>query len=209
MEQIAQLAATANKVSESDKPSPEEIAAFIDGRLSDEDRSRLERYCASNAAARRELIEATRIVATLPPAMRRNVRWMPFLGVAAAAAIVVFLVRPLERSRVADKTLPAQRGAIEQAQGIVLLSPGAGESIPDAVQREFRWRSVEGATYRLIVSDASGKTLLQQNTSDTVFAMPAAITADHEGTYYWSVDALEPDGSSITSGVSEFTAGKR
>lgn len=134
---------------------------------------------------------------------------MPFLGVAAAAAIVLFLVRPLERNRVTDKTLPAQRGTVEQSQGIILLSPAAGESLTDGSQTEFRWRSLDGATYRLIVSDASGKTLLQQNTSDTVFAMPAAITADHEGTYYWSVDALEPDGSSVTSGVREFAAGKR
>ena len=209
MEQIAQQAATANKLSESDKPSPEEIAAFIDGQLSGEDRARLEAYFASNASARRELIEATRIVATLPPATRRSVTWMPFLGVAAAAAIVLFLVRPLERNRVIDKSLPAQRGAVEQSQGIILLSPAAGESLIDGSQREFRWRSVDGATYRLIVSDASGKTLLQQNTSDTVFAIPPAIIADHERTYYWSVDALEPDGSSVTSGVREFTAGTR
>jgi anti-sigma factor RsiW len=209
MEQTAELATQAPALIESDNPSPEELAAFIDGRLSNEDRARLEAYFSSNASARKELIDASRIVATLPTSERRNTRWIPFAGIAAAAAIVVLLVRPADHARLPGVAASGQRGVGAQSQTIALVSPSVGESVANAGLRGFVWRSLDGATYRLIVSDASGKTLLQQNTADTIVAMPLAIADNTPGTYYWSVDALESDGSSVTSGVRAFTLGKK
>jgi hypothetical protein len=208
MEQTAEPA-TAVTMSENDSPSPDEVAAFIDGRLSKEERARLEAYFASNPSARRELIEASRIVATLPAPERDSRRWIPIAGVAAAAAAAILIVvRPPDSSSSA-RVASAQRGVGEQAQTIPLVSPAADESVSDAGSRAFVWRSVEGAKYRLVVSDASGKTLLQQSTADTLVAIPAAIATNKPGTYYWSVDALEPDGSSVTSGVRAFTVGRK
>jgi hypothetical protein len=209
MEQTAQPATAATKLIQSDNPSPEELAAFIDGRLSTEDRARLEAYFSSNPSARRELIDASRIVATLPASERRRTRWIPLAGIAAAAAIVVLLVRPADHARLPGIATSGQRGVAEQSQTIALVSPAVDESVADAGPRDFVWRSVDGATYRLIVSDASGKTLLQQDIADTVVAMPLAIASNTPGTYYWSVDALESDGSSVTSGARAFTIGKK
>lgn len=209
MEQSAETA-TAVTMSEKDSPSPDEVAAFIDDRLSKEERARLEAYFARNPSARRELIEASRIVATLPAPERDSRRWISIAGVvAAAAAAILIVVRPPDNSSSARAVLSGQRGVAEQAQTIPLVSPEVDESVSDAGARAFVWRSVDGATYRLIVSDASGKTLLQQNTADTLVAIPPAIATSKPGTYYWSVDALEPDGSSVTSGVRAFTVGRK
>lgn len=209
MEHTAQLDTQVPALIESDNPSPEDLAAFIDGRLSNEDRARLEAYFSNNPSARRELIDASRIVATFPAPERRGARWIPFAGVAAAAAIVVLLVRPGAHPHLPGTAGSGQRGMAEQSQTIALVSPAVDETVADPESAGFVWHSVDGATYRLIVSDAAGKTLLQQNTSDTIVAMPLAIARNTPGTYYWSVDALEPDGLSVTSGVRAFTLGNK
>lgn len=207
MEQTETARAPAEALTESNSPSASEVAAFIDGTLADEDRERLETYFADNPSARRELVQASRIVSTLPAERSRNTRWAQVSGLVAAAAIAVVFLRPAGLPREPVHSSSSQRGVIEESQSVTVVAPGAELTMTGA-DRAFVWRSIEGATYRLIVLDAVGRTILRQSTSDTTVSVPSKF-AESAGTYYWSVDAQAPDGSSVTSGVREFTIPSR
>jgi hypothetical protein len=68
---------------------------------------------------------------------------------------------------------------------------------------------VDGATYRVIVSDVAGNTVLQKNTTDTVLAIPESLLKNEGATYYFAVYALLPDGSSLGSDAHEFVVSPR
>lgn len=195
-------------LTEDNSPSASEVAAFIDGTLADGDRERVETYFADNPSSRRELIQASKIVSTLPAERGRDTRWAQISGLVAAAAVAVILLRPGGLPPKPVSSPSGQRGVLEETQSVTVVAPGA-ELTAGGARRAFVWRSIEGATYRLVVSDAAGKTILRQNTSDTTVSVPASFDVLGAGTYYWTVDASAPDGSSITSGVREFTIGPR
>lgn len=207
MERTKTARALADALTEINSPSATEVAAFIDGTNAGEDRERLEAYFADHPSARRELVQASRIVSTLPAERSRNTRWAQVSGLIAAAAVAVVLLRPGDPPPKPVESSPSQRGVTDESQPITVVAPGAELTMTGA-DRAFVWRSIEGATYRLIVLDADGKTILLQSTSDTTVSVPSKF-ADSGGTYYWSVDAQAPDGSSVTSGVREFTITSR
>lgn len=207
MEKTETALALADALTEINSPSATEVAAFIDGTLAGEDRERLEAYFADHPLARRELVHASRIVSTLPAVRSRNTRWAQVSGLIAAAAVAVVLLRPGALPPEPVQSSSRQRGVIEESQSVTVVAPGA-ELTMAVADRAFVWRSIDGATYRLIVLDGDGRTILRQSTSDTTVSVPSKL-AESAGTYYWSVDAQAPDGSSVTSGVREFTITSR
>lgn len=207
MDQTKTARAPADALTEINSPSANEVAAFIDGTLAGEDRERLETYFADHPSARRELVQASRIVSTLPSERSRNTRWAQVSGLVAAAAIAVILLRPGGLPPEPVQSSSRQRGVFEESQSVTVVAPGA-EMTMTVADRAFVWRSIDGANYRLIVLDADGRTILRQSTSDTTVSVPPNFP-ESAGTYYWSVDAQAPDGSSVTSGVREFTITSR
>lgn len=209
MEQASDASSGAGVVSEGETLSPGDIAAFLDGRLVGEDLARVEARLADNPAARQELVEASRILVSAPqPSGQQRNHWIPLAGLAAVAALAFVAIRPRDDQRHSFPSSAERQGVVEERESISLIVPGNGQQL-GAESRLFAWHAIEGASYRLIVSDAAGRTILRRNTADTVFAFPDALSDNIRGTYYWSVDALAPNGSSVTSGVREFVLGVR
>lgn len=190
------------EVSDDDALTPDEVASFLDGRLSGQELARVEAYLADNPSARHEIIEAARIITTAPKReLKRSRGAYPLVALAAAAAIAIVLIQPRDALR-GGATVPTERrGIADEPVRIELVSPSDGEDVSES-GRPFKWRSVEAATYRLVVSDSSGRTIYQASTSDTSLILPQSLKKP--GTYYWSVDALATDGASATSGAHEF-----
>ena len=206
METLHTIPASSTQLSEPDSVTPEEIAAFLDGSLTVEDRARVEAHLADNPDARRELVDASRIIVTMPSTPIRRARFVPIAAIAAAAVIAIVLLKPGAAAR-SSATVPAERrGVAEQIRAVDMVEPVNGGE-PGSTQ-SFIWRGIEGASYRLVILDAAGRTILQENTTDTVHSIPAIVLRE-AGRYYWNVDAQMPDGSSMTGGHREFVVKER
>lgn len=194
-----------SSVSDSPSLSAADIAAYIDGRLSGADLERVEAFLAANPDARAELVEASRLVATVPqkkPQSRRA--WLVGSTLAAAAALLV--VVPLVNRQ--SQSLPVQterRSTTDETGRLRAITPaeGAPVSMSDA---RFIWNSVPGAQYRFTLTDANGSVVWETSTADTVALLPKDKTLSASNSYYWNVDALAEDGSSVTTGVRELRA---
>jgi len=192
----------ASTVIENDPLTPHEVAAFLEGRLEGDELTRVEAYLADNPSARQELIKASRIIQSAPQReVKRSRRFYPLIGLAAAAAIALVFIQPGDVKQLSVPASTERRGVGDEPEQVVLVSPLDGGQIRDRTL-PLTWHAVDGATYRIFISDASGNSVFKTSTSDTSLVLPETVKAD--GTYYWSVDAISPDGSSSTSGYHEF-----
>ena len=186
-----------------DPLTPDEVSAFLDGKLDGAELARVENHLAENPGARQEVIKASRILASAPKhEVRRWPRSYALIGLAAAAAIAVVIIRPTDnptRAGVAVST--ERRGLGDESDKIELLSPSNAEQITPG-REHLVWESINGSTYRVVISDASGNKVFEATTRDTSLALPESIRAS--GTYYWKVDGQAADGTSVPSDVKEF-----
>jgi hypothetical protein len=208
MEQLVE-GRRAAAVTDQQSLTPGEIAAFLDGRLAGAELSRVQALLAADPAARQELIKASRIVASAPLSRQPKRSWIPaFATLAAAAAIAIVLIPGREAGRDAAPLSTERRAPADESPKIQIVVPVEGSALRDD-DHPFTWHGVTGATYRVVISDVSGNTVLQKNTTDTVLAVPPALLKNDGATYYLEVDALLPDGSSIGSGAQEFVVSNR
>ena len=193
-----------NAVSANGPLSPEDLAAYLDGRLNGQELERGESVLAGSPSAREELVDVSRMISTIPepkPVSRR--RWiLPSLA-AAAAAVVLVTVPSLSRKPVESKVESERRAVPDDDIRLRTLAPSDGATLNENLPM-FLWNSLPGATYRLTVTTAEGETVWQTSTGDTAVSLPASTRISRGASYYWSVDALREDGSSATSGVREF-----
>jgi len=182
-----------------------DVAAYLDLKLSADDRSRVEVHLAECAECRRELVEVRRVLGNLP----RFRRWHLLVPAAAAAAALFVILGPPERDR-RPAPVGRERGprGTERAALIAVVEPGVGAAVaPGPVV--FTWRGVgTGATYRLTVTDERGDVVWSANTADTMATLPARIGLERGRRYAWYLDALLPDGRSVTSGVRAFVVAR-
>ena len=183
--------------------SPEDVAAYLDGRLRGADLERVEATLARNPDSRAELVEASRLISTLPQQRRPSRRQWLWASAAAAAAILVTVTVPsLSRRPAATRIKTERRAAQETAASLRIAAPADGTIItPEDLH--FVWSSITGASYQLTITDAEGSTIWRESTSDTTATLPERVKIVAPGTYYWSVDALGADGASTTTGIHE------
>jgi hypothetical protein len=185
--------------------SAEDIAAYLDGRLAPEDRARVEAVLAANPEARAELVEASRLIETMPDARKHTKRPWVLVSVAAAAAVFLFGIGPsLLRKPTTLPVATERQTTTTDNQEIRVVSPSEGAEVKPS-QSRFTWNSVDGATYQITITDAEGRAVWQSTTSDTTASIPAGIKLREHATYYWNVDALAANGTSTTTGVHSFT----
>ncbi|MBA3557731.1 MAG: tetratricopeptide repeat protein [Gemmatimonadaceae bacterium] len=110
-------------------------------------------------------------------------RWLAGIGVLAAAAAVLLVVRP----RLKDGDSGEHRGpTITAVPAPALLSP-VGDV---AVARTLRWRAVAGADrYRVTLFDDRGRALLEAQTADTITTLPDSVALAPGRSYLWKVEA--------------------
>ncbi|HEX5820053.1 MAG TPA: zf-HC2 domain-containing protein [Gemmatimonadales bacterium] len=178
------------------------VAAYVQGELEAAARDEAESHLATCATCRHELVEVGRLVAK----RERERLGKMALGVAAVASLmlVVGVLRtsvPRAGDRGAVERAPAPGGA----RAVTALSPGIDATLPSGRDVRFTWHAVAGgSTYRLTLLSESGALLWATATGDTTVSLPDDIQLAPSGAYFWYVDALSADGSTLTSGARRF-----
>jgi anti-sigma factor ChrR (cupin superfamily) len=187
-------------------PSAEDMAAYLDGRIGEADRERIEAHAAECAECRREIAEVTAMLTET-----RSARgWRVWAPAAAAAAVVALLVLrpfsvPTESVGAARYRGPASTSARARPADIRTVSPADNAAV-GLDGADFVWRSRgPEASYQLTLTDAEGSVIWNVGTTDTVARLPDTIHLAPASTYYWYVDVLLEDGRHATSGVHSFT----
>lgn len=182
--------------------SSDELAAVVDGRLPAARRAQLSAHLAACRQCRSELAFVTQIVDTAPPRRPVSRPWRAVSLGAAAAAILLFVSLPALRRRSASTA--DVRSAVSSANAISVIVPSAGIS-SDVGSVRFSWRAVAGvSTYRLFITDSVGVPVRTFTTVDTAVALLDSARL-RPGRYFWYVDALRGDGSSIASPQTAFS----
>lgn len=173
---------------------PELLSGYLDDDVSSDERSRVEMHLASCAECRAEFADVRRLL--LPRARS----WVPFL-VPAAAAAAVLLVVALPRDSEAPSATRARPPA-EVPLAVVSPAPGA-EVAPGPVA--FTWRSAgPGANYALTLQEPDGRVAWTSLGADTIAVLPDSLALAPGRTWFWFVDAMLPDGSSLSTGIRRF-----
>lgn len=175
---------------------PHDIAAFVDRTVDDGARARIESHLAQCEQCRAEIVEAARIVATLPRARGLKGRhW----GAIAAAAVVLLVAWPRD---VRDPGLQHREAPVTTTVAPRTIAP---LGVVDAAST-LTWSSVPHADrYRVRVFDADGSVLWDRETSDTTAALPAATVLRAARAYYWKVEARTGFDRSTASELTEFS----
>lgn len=164
------------------------IADFVDGRLTPQTRAPVVAHLLTCARCR-ALVKGTSELATSASGLRPQTRpgwqrWSLPIGLAAAAALVLFL---LPRGR--DGESPTLREpAVTSTIAPVPLMPAPG-STAGRVDR-LLWSSVPGAErYRVRLYDGEGSVLWMAEISDTIAMLPDSVRLQPRVLYFWRVEA--------------------
>ena len=185
-----------------------EVAAYVDQVVSDTERERIETHLATCDACTGEVAF---IVKTLdsPVQTERSGRrrWMLAAGVAAAVLAGSLLIGMPGVRGGQDRVLRESPAAdAEGTAPIQVIAPAEAGDI-DIGRIEFAWRAVEpGTAYNLTVTDEGGDVVWTGSTRDTAVLLTSQVVLQPGATYFWYVDAVLPDGRTLSSGVRSFTA---
>jgi anti-sigma factor ChrR (cupin superfamily) len=169
----------------------ETIAAVVDGAMDAVARTAATRHLASCARCRRAVASVlhgvadttvTHEIAAIDRAGgRRFARFV--LPAAAAAALILFLVRP----HAADDSATDHRGpTVTSAAAPVPLAPVAAV----AEAHVLRWSAVPGADrYRVTLFDSGGRVRYETQLADTAVSLPDSVTFVPGQSYLWNVEA--------------------
>lgn len=183
--------------------SPDDMAGMADGRLLAERRVAVETHLAVCRQCRNELASITSLVDSAAPLVRKRSRWpIAGVGLVAAAAALLFVIPRRQAPRQSDATDLRGSG---MAGSVTVVRPTSASIDQDSVQ--FVWRHDDGSTYRLVVTDSAGAQIFTTSTSDTAVAPAARF--EPGARYFWYVDALRPDGSSVSSPSTSFSIRRR
>lgn len=189
-----------------DHPTAGEMAAFMDGVSTERDRARVEEHLATCPTCREDLRVVSEATQRMPSSTRR--RWVT--GAAAtAAAVALLLLAPtmLDDSREAVRRGGAPADGGDVATTLTVVSPGAGEMV-SADSPRFVWRSAgSDAQYRFHLATAAGEPIATVTTPDTIVTSldDARLVPGTE--YYWWVDALRADRSTVETGLQRIVVG--
>lgn len=181
------------------------IAGYLDGALSEHERSAAETHLADCDSCRADTIAAGRVARSHRSA-RPQRRWLMAPLAAAVATLLVFAPArsPLRDEGASTRLREESARVTERTPAIAALHPTDG-SLHSASPSRFTWASAgPDAIYRLTLSDAAGRTVWATAAGDTVVAMPPGQVLV-PGTYYWYVDVQGADGRSSTTGARSFT----
>lgn len=170
-----------------------EIAGYLDRGLSDAARDRVETHLVQCSECRQNVAASQRLVQRI----RRPRHVVTISALVAVAAAGVLMVRPQIQPR---------EGSLERAHsdvpGLAVYAPTSEITTRTA---RFVWGGASDAvSYRLTVSNGSGATLWTQSGTDTVAILPDSVTLSPGERYVWVADAILSDGSTRSTGLTEF-----
>ena len=186
-------------------PATQELAAYLEHRLDDASRGRVESHLVECDQCRRDVVDGERVLRSAPG--RRTAARRPVALRAGLAAAAALLLTVLPRDEPRDGQ-PVERGPDAPvgtpAPAIVVVEPTDATRLT-APPATFVWRRAPGVSlYKFTLTDEQGRVLWSASTQDTVLKPPASLVAPTSARYYWYVDALRADGSAVSSGVQAF-----
>ena len=180
----------------------EDVAGFLDRRLTTLERVDIEEHLAGCGRCRGEVAAVRRLV-TDKPARRALALPLTFAAAAAIAFLLFSVVRPDPESAAERVRTPAVVPG-DAPERITVLRPADGDTV-QAARAALEWASLGGdPTYRITVTDATGQPVWSRTTTDTSLMVSPAILEPRR-TYFWYVDALRADGRAASTGVRRFT----
>lgn len=185
-------------------PTDESVAAYIDAVLSPPERAQLDAHLGDCEYCRSRLVLASQVLQTAPLS-RRSRRLLPIAATLLAAGIAGVL---LSRSAVERSAAPNSERAAEEVAlpPLHTLQPARGAAV-DLDGLRLVWASLSpDALYQVTLSEADGRVLWTERTSDTVATPPPETLPRLKAgqTYFWRVDALFSNLQSVTSGDQQF-----
>jgi anti-sigma factor RsiW len=177
--------------------SPEAVAGYLDEDLPGEEQRQVELHLASCAECRDELAELRRLQ------LGRRRQWvMVLVAATAAAAVLLAIVLP----RQAETPSDIRAGPTTEPTLAIVSPVPSAEIAPGPIA--FTWRSAGlGASYTLTLQEADGRVAWTSRVADTVAVLPDSVALSPGLTWFWFVDALLPDGRSLSTGVRRLRTG--
>jgi hypothetical protein len=175
-------------------PSFDELAGYVDRTLDPISREVIDAHVRDCARCRRELHD---LQSFAKPSRRR---WLMFAGVAAAAVVLFFLLRPAPPQR--ELHIPQHVLALRSSTHALRGRTSAGGPEPLAPlgavvindRPAFTWAALPNARYRVEVFDTSFRSVAASGELDAPRWTPPA-PLPRGGTYLWQVTAMTPAGS--------------
>ena len=178
---------------------PGDLAAYVDGALSPEDRSRIELHLVDCDACRDELRAVVQLVGGAP---RRRTWYLPIGIAAAAAAITLLIVHPMRHHPAPANREPMVTTTVAP---VVVVPRGTG-----GIPRSLVWTSVPHADrYRLTLFDDTGRAIWDTQATDTSVSLPARIVLLPGGSYFWKVEAQTGWNRWVSSALVRFSIDSR
>ena len=181
--------------------SSQRLAAFLDERLTGEERAEVLTHFAACAECRHELTALRQTLDSVPRTSAR--RWVA-AGAVVAAALAFAVILP--RARGTDGARPASTSEVRGVDGsgpIAITGPKDGDAI--RLPLTLTWRSVgTQSSYLLVVMDSVGTEVLRLTQGDTSVTLPDSLRLVEGARYFWSVEAKLIDGGSAKTGAHSF-----
>ena len=170
--------------------TPEVLAGYLDDALPAEEKRQTELHLASCGECRTELADVRRLQA-------RGFRLSRPVLVSLATAAAILLVVAIPRETPAPSTVRSGSGTNPVLE---IVAPLPSETVASPVT--FIWRSAgSGASYAFSLQREDGTVAWTSSTADTSIAVPDSLELGSGRTWFWYVDALLPDGQSLSTGV--------
>lgn len=184
-------------------PSADEIAAYLEQKLTREELPRVEAHIAECKDCRKEALAVTRILAT-----RTRRRWFFTGGSLAAAIVAAVWLLPEWTSNLNMRELAEEAtvraSSDEGVSRLSVIAPTAG-AVLGPRDRTFRWQSLgTDVLYRITLTDREGVEVWTADTEETEATVPAEVVLVGGLRYFWRVDASLPDGRSATTRTLDF-----
>lgn len=184
----------------------ERLAAFLDGRLTPDERDQSLAHFATCAPCRHEMTAARRLLAVARS--RRRGWYLPAVSLVAAAFAFAVVPRLMSRNESVQPVVrasmpPADRAQPDVSPQVQIVAPRELAVVADSVV--FRWLAVDtDATYRLTVQDSAGAVVWETTVGDTSVTLPRGVRLAGGQSYFWSVDAQLADGRTAKAAVHRF-----
>ena len=184
--------------------SDEQLAAFLDGRLTPQQRMLAVAHLSECPSCRHDMTAARRLL--------RDRRAVPRRWFGPALTLIAAVVAFAAVGRVAPRGFdpgparsPAGVSEPDAAAAVRVVSPNDRAVVSDS-GLTLRWESAgAAATYHVMLQDATGGLLWDATTADTVVTPPYDVGLVPGQHYFWSVDAKLADGRSAKAAIRRFT----